>query len=331
MKIKIVGIAFYHPEKVVTNDYYIRHFEKRGKNVKHLLEDIYGREKRYLIANKKGGKCENSLTMQIEATKKVLKDCKISGKEIDGIIITSQINEYIAPPNAAFIHEAINGGDSCLCYDLNVNCGGMVEAFQQAAFYMEHYSNMRNILIVCGDYINPIINKENELLYGIFSDSACAVLVTSTKEESMILETQHYMHNQVNEFMVYPKCGMSNIFSSKKKDIQAVQYEKGQCDLNIIAYKIKEMVKKNNLTLEQITAFCFTQLSKKNMEKLCEELGVPFSKCPYIGEKYGYTLSSSPFLALDSWIQEGKVNRGDYILFWAIGSGIQHIMMLIKY
>ena len=47
--VSISGIAVYHPEKVLTNEYFIEHFKKKGKEVKHLLEDVYGRERRYVI------------------------------------------------------------------------------------------------------------------------------------------------------------------------------------------------------------------------------------------------------------------------------------------
>ena len=45
-KVMIKGIATYHPEKLVTNEPYFKHHEERGKDVRHLYEDVYGRSKR---------------------------------------------------------------------------------------------------------------------------------------------------------------------------------------------------------------------------------------------------------------------------------------------
>ena len=42
------------------------------------------------------------------------------------------------------------------------------------------------------------------------------------------------------------------------------------------------------------------------------------NKIPYIGDKYGYTGTASPLLALYSSLKEGKIKRGDYIEHWSV-------------
>ncbi|QFK73313.1 hypothetical protein F7984_12755 [Pradoshia sp. D12] len=54
-------------------------------------------------------------------------------------------------------------------------------------------------------------------------------------------------------------------------------------------------------------------------------------KVIYIGDQYGYTGSSSPFLAFHEGIQDGRIKRGDYVMFWTVGAGHQFIAMLWKY
>jgi len=332
-KIRIEGIALYHPDKRLDNDYYIQHFKKQGKDVAHLLEDVFGRKERYVIDNrgKNPSEYENALTMQIAASKKVLKKCNLHGKDIDGIILVSQLNEYIAPPSSAFIHAAIHAPKHCFCYDLNMNCIGMIEAIQQASYYMKDKSKVKNILIVAGDNVNNILDKEDELLYGVFGESGCAIIVSNSGSESGIVEKECFIHNQVDEFIIAPKNGMSNVLNCEGKDFLSIQVGKGKFDLDIVVQKIFQMLKENHITLKQIKAFCFSQYSKQNIQRLCELLGISTERCPYIGDKYGYTLSSSPFVALESWIQEGKVKRGDYVLIWSVAVGIQHSIMLLRY
>lgn len=332
-KIRIEGIAFYHPDKLVDNDYYIQHFRKQGKDVKHLLEDVFGRKKRYVIdnSNKKINECENALTMQIAASKKVLEKCNLQGKDIDGIILASQLNEYIAPPSSTFIHAAIDAPQHCFCYDLNMNCIGMIEAIQQASYYMNDNRKIKNILIVTGDYINDILDKEEERLYGVFGESGCALIVSKSDSKSGIIAKECFIHNQVNEFIIAPQNGMSNVLNCEGKNFRSIQVGNGKFHLDVVVQKIFQMLEENHVTLEQIKAFCFSQYSKRNMQRLCELLGITMDRCPYVGDKYGYTLSSSPFVALESWIQQGKIKRGDYVLIWSVAVGIQYSIMLLKY
>jgi 3-oxoacyl-[acyl-carrier-protein] synthase III len=62
--IQIKAVDIYHPKKNVDNDFYIEHFKKQGKDIKHFIENIMGRKKQYIIDSDQ----ENRLTMGIEAT-----------------------------------------------------------------------------------------------------------------------------------------------------------------------------------------------------------------------------------------------------------------------
>lgn len=332
-KIIIEGIAYYHPKKKVTNDFFYQHFNEQGKDVTHLFEDILGRKERYVIDNENRTKeeSENTLTMQISATRKVLEKCSLYGKEIDGIIVTSQLNEYIAPPSAVLIHKAIGGNEHCFCYDINVNCVGMLVALQQAAQYIQSDTNIKHILIVAGDSVNSYIDKQDERLYGEFGDSACAMIVSSTNTESAIIDTDFFIHYERLDCLVFPKHGMSNVFRNGIQEFMVEQVGNPESDLQLIAERIRKLLERNYLSLDQITVFCFSQFAQANIRKLCELLQIPETKCPYVGAKYGYTLSSSPIMALESWIEMDKIKRGDYILLWTVGVGEQNTILLMKY
>ena len=50
-----------------------------------------------------------------------------------------------------------------------------------------------------------------------------------------------------------------------------------------------------------------------------------------VGDKVGYTTTSSPFFCLNEGIETGRIKRGDTILFWTIGAGHEMVAMLFKY
>ena len=106
--VRISQIAVYHPDRVLDNEYYFEHYRKQGKDVKNLLENVYGRDKRYVIDENAEEK-ENSLTMEIKAAKKVLEKASLTGKDIDMIVSASQIPEHVVPACSVMIHRAIEG------------------------------------------------------------------------------------------------------------------------------------------------------------------------------------------------------------------------------
>lgn len=61
----IKGIACYHPEHKVDNEYFIEHFRKQGEDITGLLRTT-GRKSRYLSDDVE----ENILTMGYQAAKR---------------------------------------------------------------------------------------------------------------------------------------------------------------------------------------------------------------------------------------------------------------------
>ncbi|WP_277950066.1 3-oxoacyl-[acyl-carrier-protein] synthase III C-terminal domain-containing protein, partial [Bacillus thuringiensis] len=94
---------------------------------------------------------------------------------------------------------------------------------------------------------------------------------------------------------------------------------------------IKSLLTKHGLEKEDIGSYCFSQFSLKNIEVIQEKLGEDKQKFVYVGDEFGYTGTSSPFIALYKGIQSGKIKRGDHVVFWSVGTGWQIITMLFKY
>ncbi len=332
-KVRIREIAVYHPENQVNNEHYIEHFRKQGKDVNFMLTNILGRENRYLIKNegKEKEECENSLTLQIQAAKRVLEKSQLTGEDIDGIIVATQFPEYMIPPSFMRIHEAIGGKRDCFGYDINVNCLGMTMAFQQASQYLACNKNINRILVVAGDYMNLGASKDDENLYGALGEAACAIIVERTEEDCGLVDKDYFINNASINGTIFPKHGMSEIFDKCDMDFMAHQDEKPECDIPIVIEKMQALLEKNNLTVNDISGFCFSQYVKANNMKIMEALGIGEEKCPFVGDIYAYTGGCSPFLALNKLVEEEKIKRGDFVLFWTIGSAMQHIFILMKY
>lgn len=331
-KIRVRDLAVYHPSDIINNDYYIEHFKQQGKDIRSLLTKVLGRENRYVIQNegKEKAERENSLTMQIKAAKLVLEKSNLTGKDIDGIIVATQFPEYMVPPSFMRIHAEIEAKTDCFGYDMNVNCLGMTMAFQQASQYFMCNEHINRILIIGGDYLTIGVADNDENFYGAFGDSACAIIVERS-EESKIIDLQYYINNESIEMSKFPNCGLSQIVEKHDMNFMSNQDHAPNCEIDLVAEKIKQMLEKNNMTVDDISGFCFSQFVKHNNEKLMNLLHISEEKCPYVGNEFGYTGVNSPFLALNSLMMNHKINRGDYVFIWTIGTGLQHVFMLIKY
>lgn len=88
--VRVREIAVYHPESAVKSEYYKNHFEKQGRDISAFL-DAMGKKDHFMANHEE----ESSLTMAIEASKKVLEKADLNGEDIDYIVFSSQVPERL--------------------------------------------------------------------------------------------------------------------------------------------------------------------------------------------------------------------------------------------
>lgn len=325
--IRIRNIEIYHGKKVVGNDYYIEHFRKQGKDIKHFMEETMQRKYRYEIDEK----IENSLTMAIESSRKVLKEANLNGKDIDMIVFSGMLSEYGSPTSALLIHSEIGGKEECFCHDINGNCIGMTYALDFVNRYMSSNPRVNRALLVGSDLLRIQVSPNDSSGYGQYGDASCALILEKRKEDSKLIDSRISVNTEFINFVRFPKCGFSHIYDAKKEDIYVDWKPFGAWWIDGAIKNIKELLSQNNLTTNDISMFCFSQIAKKNILHFREELGLPEEKSLYLADKYGYTGTTSPFLVLYEGIKSGQIKRGDYLIFSTVAAGSTHITLLLKY
>lgn len=330
VNVRIKEIEIYHPQNKVGNDFYIEHFKKeQGKDLTHFLVDICGRDTRYIIDNEE----ENSITMGVEASKKVLEKAGISAEDIDMIIFSSQVPEYVFPTNAVALHQAIGGSKQTGILDINANCSGMITGLEQASRYLMANPNMNRVLLVGSDASSLIMDPADTITYPNFGDCAVAVILEKTEEKGTgLVDSMYYTESSDVDKVTFPKNGLSKNLQGRGV-VDYVQWIPFPGDVSIerATEMIKELIARNGLTTEQVNAYCFSQFSVGNIHRLRDNLALTDQQIIYVGDKYGYTGTTSPLLALYGGIKEGRIKRGDTVLFWTVGIGYQLIAMLFRY
>jgi 3-oxoacyl-[acyl-carrier-protein] synthase-3 len=74
-----------------------------------------------------------------------------------------------------------------------------------------------------------------------------------------------------------------------------------------------------------------SQMMKCSIDKLAHDLCEDRDKFKYIGDIYGYTACTSPFIAFYDSIEKGDIQRGDLIIIWSIGAGYSEKGIILKY
>lgn len=317
IKIKNVEIAF--PQKTVDNDYYIKLFDKQGKDIRRLLE-FYGRKERKI-----GDEGTSTISLGAQAAMNVLKAANLKGEDIDIIAFSSQFPEYTCPSQALIIHNLIDGKnkDESMVMDINANCVGTVMTLDLVNSYMKQKPQFKRALIVAADYMTIHCNEFEETSYPIFGDAGCAMIIENVEGEEGVVDSVSFANSDEYDVTQYPYCGLSSIYDDSIETYKKKMHL-GDSDaediLNTAIKSINILLEDNGLTLDDIGAFCFSQVAVYTLNEYSRRMGVPREKMIYIGDKYGYTGTSSPFIALYEGIKSNKIKRGQYVVFWSVGT-----------
>lgn len=324
---KLHHTYFYHPDFVENNTAVIEHFERQEISMQKI-QNALGRAERFIVPE---NSFETTLSMGIEAARGVLKESNISILDIDIIIFVSSSPEHHIPCDAIQIHHALNGKPNTLCYDMNANCIGAFIALDQVSKYLKGTRSGIKALVVCAEKFSRILDPDNPITAFCLSDSAFAFIVENDGDNtSGLLDVLYHTDSSFCNTVLYPPKG-----NSRHDHGDLTTWDRifdGMGSVNFALENIPLFLKRNQISLEQIDLFLFSQFSIRNINMIRDYFQLPEEKIPFYSKELGYTGASSPFLALDQYQKEVKsLKKGDYILIWTLGTGYQAGLMLWKY
>lgn len=327
----IKGVAYYHPEHKVDNEYFIEHFKKQGENITGLLKTT-GRKNRYISDDE----TENVLTMGYQAAKKVLEKVYVKPSQLGMIVFSSGTPEYIAPTNALILHSMLHAGQKCAVYDLNANCAGMLVALEQVSRIMKSNPDLKYALIVGSDQLNRYSRYREAITYSNFGDSACAMVIENIFHmERGFLDSDFYTNSSNHDKILLPAKGMSTVVRDRNLSTQDKLVKWDAFDLSGAFFSakisIEEVLFRNNLKKENIKKYFLSQFAIKNIKDVAEELGESMDKFVFVGDEFGYTGTTSPMLAYARAVENDELSIGDYVVFWTVGAGTTCVCILYQY
>ncbi|MFP4975798.1 ketoacyl-ACP synthase III [Paenibacillus sp. CN-4] len=320
--IRIAGTEVYHPSTAVSNEEMAAAAGDAAEKLIGIWE-FFGRKSRYYAS----GNEETTLYMAIQASKKLLAAQGLSGGDLDMIIFSSGTHEFSAPSDAALVHQALEGKNNCVVYDSNANCVGMVVAADQAARAMSTNPKMKYALLVGSEQIARYYMEKDLASKGLCGDAACAVLLERVEDEGEgFIDSAFYTNSLRAEDMLFPAVGMTRMFDDTLSDEEKKIYLHPEYNVNVAfptaVTNIELLLKEHGLNKTDIKGYILSQLNLSIIRDIAGNLGEDLSKFPYIGDIYGYTGTTSPFIALHHAMKDGQLTRGDLFFTWSVGAGI---------
>lgn len=290
-----------------------------------LVQGIFGKKFRYKMNPLE----ENSLDMAVKSSKACLEKANLDAKDIDRIVYIAYNPETFVPPAAIALHHHLGCKDEVISKNMNVNCVGMLIASIETYYLMQSMKHIKNCLIVQSEYTSVLGDPYQSTPY-IFSDSSTAVILSkSDLGNARIIDYCVETHSHDLEGLKGPKHGFTHFIANKNVEEYYIDMPGGAAESEFVAQTIKRLLEKNQVDISDIKGFFFSQCSYTYLTEVRELLDVAKEKVFYYADQTGYTGASSPFVALEFAMNEGKVKAGDLCMFWTSGAGVEHAFVLM--
>ena len=315
MKISGTGSAL--PKKVVTNDMLAQFLDTSDEWIKTRT----GVSSRFVISDEK---LEDLAT---EAAIKALEDAGIKAEELDFIICSNVVNEYITPQLSCIVQGAV--GAHCPCIDINCACAGFIHAIEIAeSFYQA--GKVRNVLIVCAEEPTRMTDWADRRTCVLFGDGAgAAVLTPGDNIRSVKLSAS----SATDKLWQYRTLQMTPYITKEEKDVplQMKGQEVFKFAVTAASKDITRALKESGMEPSQIEHYLLHQANIRIINAIQHYLEQPAEKFPTNIGNHGNSSSACCPILLDECNRAGRFKKGDMIAISAFGAGFVSGAVIIEW
>lgn len=310
----ITAVEGYLPEYILTNQELSQMVDTTDE---WIMTRIGIKERRILKGEGLG-----SSDLGEKVVKKILEAKNIDPSEIDLLICCTVTPDMQFPATANIIADKC-GIKNGFGFDLNAGCSGFIYGLTTAAKYIES-GYVKKVIVVGAEKMSSIVNYEDRATCPIFGDGAGAVLLEPTTEELGYMDGVMYSDG-VGRIHLHQKAGGS-VKPASHETIDAKEhfiYQEGQpvfkWAVTKMAESTEEVLKKNNMTSEDISFVLPHQANLRIIDATGSRLGLPTEKVLKNIEMYGNTTSAT--IPLLMWENMHRFKKGDNLILTAFGAG----------
>jgi 3-oxoacyl-[acyl-carrier-protein] synthase-3 len=317
-KAKITALGCYVPPGVLTNQDLERMVDT---NDQWIVERVGIRERHI------AGPEMATSDMAIEAARCALAQRGVDPSEVNAIILCTVTPDMFFPSTACLVQNAL-GARGAWGFDLIAACSGFVYGLTVAAHLVAAGTHAK-VLVIGADKMSSIIDYTDRATCVLFGDGAGAMLlepVTNGDGDLGFIDFLGEVDGSGGDALKMP-AGGSRLPSSHETIDQRLHYVH-QDGAAVFKYAVRKMYEvcrdlldRNNLTIDDLALLVPHQANKRIIDAAATRLGMPPEKVLINIDRYGNTTAGTIPLGTRDAVQQGRLKKGDIVLFAAVGAG----------
>lgn len=318
---RIAGTGGYLPAKVLTN----HDLEKIVDTSDDWIQERTGIKRRHIAAE---GEATSDLALA--AASQALDMAGVDADEINLIIIATTTPDKVFPATACIVQRRL-GIRGCGAFDVQAACSGFVYGLDLADRYIRTGA-AKNVLVIGAETLSRVTNWEDRTTAVLFGDGAGAVVLQEADEPG-ILSTHIHSDGQYEDLLQVPH-GISSGYDVTRAGKAFIQmngnavFRRAVATLDSIA---RETLDKNNIDKHDIDWFVPHQANMRIISAAAKKLDMPMERVIVTVDEHANTSAASIPLALDVAVRDGRIKRGELLLFEAFGAGFTWGSTLLRF
>jgi 3-oxoacyl-[acyl-carrier-protein] synthase-3 len=317
-KVKISALGCYVPPGVLTNE---------------DLERIVDTNSEWIV--ERTGICERHIAapgmatsdMATEAARVALAARGAIGADLDAILVCTVTPDMLFPSTACLVQDRL-GAHHAWGFDLIAACSSFLYGLTTGAALISAGTH-RKVLVVGADTMSRIIDYTDRATCILFGDGAGAMLLepaTESDDGAGFIDFIGEIDGSGGEFLNMP-AGGSRLPASAETVEKRLHYvhQQGQ---QVFKYAVKKMyevcadlLERNGLKASDVALLIPHQANRRIITGASERMGLKPEQVVINIDRYGNTTSATLPLATRDAIEQGRLKKGDLVMFAAVGAG----------
>ena len=318
----IAGVGKYIPSKVVTNDMLSQIVDTNDE----WITSRTGIKQRHITTG------ENTSDIASKAALKALENANIDALDIDLIIVATCTPDMFTPATACIVQKNI-GAKNAFAFDLSAACSGFIYGINVAKSMMKQ-NNIKKSLVIGAETLSKTLDWKDRSTCVLFGDGAGAAVLSLDQNEGII----DVICNSKGAKWENLTIGARDINNPYVDEVSSINHYLQMNGGEIFKFAtvtivklIKEILKKNNLILDDIDYIVPHQANERIIQFAAKKLDISMDKFYINIHEYGNTSAASIPIAISEIEEKSLLKKGDKIIAVGFGAGLTSGACLIEW
>ena len=318
----VLGCGAYLPERILTN----AELAQRIDTSDEWIVQRTGIRQRHIAAED-----EFPSHLAIHAARSALADAQVDAQSIDLIVLATSTPDNTFPATAVAVQNGL-GIRHGAAFDLQAVCSGFVFALATADNFLRTGS-FKRALVIGAETFSRILDWSDRGTCVLFGDGAGAVVLDAQPQPGLPSDrgvlTTHLRSDGRHKSKLYVDGGPSSTRTVGYLRMEGREVFKHA--VGMITDVIVDAFEATGTGADDIDWFIPHQANKRIIDASAHKLHIAPQKVVLTVDQHGNTSAASIPLALSVAVADGRVKRGDLVLFEAMGGGFTWGSALVRW